>query len=309
MGTSNSYGGPGRNTPLVPTWLGGAPEPIPPDENTDKENQPNKPEKTPGKEENKPVPDQSKPSISPFDQVSSPTSLPPPSSDRYRQPRINFNRFAKSGSNSGRSLGKAVSGYVSKSSGGPRTAAKKMGSSRRTTIGLVNFLNTVRTQGAEAALTGYNLGNLVGQSIENIFLGLIDYICPAGGNVDEGIARNAFIETIADLAVEGITDLNGLTEEQLRLIVEIYATHAIESRLCNDIGTKICIAPDNIPLVERAQGQLHDFIRRGVADALNTMQNDFTNLTATDTAKFVDEIYIESFTMLQTLGEIESDAE
>lgn len=294
MGTSNSYGGPGRNTPLVPSWLGGAPETIPSDENSDKENQPNKPDKTP---------------ISPVDTVHSPNSLPPPSPDRYRQPRINFNRFAKSGSKSGGFLGRAISSYVSKSSGGPRTAAKKMGSSQRTTAGLVDFLNTVRTQGAEVALTSYNLGNLVGQSIEDIFLGLMDYICPAGGNVDEGIARNAFIETIADLAVEGVMDLNGLTEEQLRLIVEIYATHAIEARLCNDIGTKICIAPDNIALVERAQEQLHDFIRRGVADALNTMQSNFTNLTATDTAKFVDEIYIESFTMLQTLGEIESDAE
>ena len=65
-----------------------------------------------------------------------------------------------------------------------------------------------------ATVRALNLGALAGHPIEEIFLGLADYVCPDGGSIDEGIAREAFIETIADLAGAGITDLDGLTADK-----------------------------------------------------------------------------------------------
>jgi hypothetical protein len=50
--------------------------------------------------------------------------------------------------------------------------------------------------------------------------------------------EDPFIETIADLAGAGITDVDGLTAEQMQTVFVLYATNAIESRLCNDIGAK-----------------------------------------------------------------------
>lgn len=291
MGTSSSYGGPKGSTPLVPSWLGG-------------ENLPPEPAGQPEQDSEPDVlsPDQAPTGVPP--DLENPPFMQP---DRYRQSRRSFNSFLKANGGGSGALGKAVSSYISKSSGGPRRAAQKIGSSKATTVGLVNFLNSVRNDGLEATLKNLNLGSLLGQSIEDVFTGLIEFVCPDGGSIDEGVARNAFIETIADLAQEGITDLDTLTSEQMVLVVELYATHAIVARLCNDIGTKISIAPANLPQVERAQDQLQDFIRRGVSDALESMDAAVTNLTAIDTAKFVDEIYIEAFTMLQTLGETESD--
>ena len=75
--------------------------------------------------------------------------------------------------------------------------------------------------------------------MEEVFAGLADYICPDGGSIDEGIARDAFIETIADLAEAGITDIDGLTSDQIQTVFELYASHTIEARICNDIGTRV----------------------------------------------------------------------
>jgi hypothetical protein len=87
-------------------------------------------------------------------------------------------------------------------------------------------------------------------------------VCPDGGTIDEGIAREAFIETITDLASAGITDLDGLTPDQMQTVFELYATNAIEARLCNDIGAKTVILPSNSRQAARVQAQLNDFIRR-----------------------------------------------
>ena len=96
-----------------------------------------------------------------------------------------------------------------------------MGSSRAVGGRLLSFLSDTVTRGAREALRALNLEGLAGQPIEVVFLGLADYVCPDGGNVDEGIARNAFIETIADLAENGITDLDSLTADQMQTVFEL----------------------------------------------------------------------------------------
>ena len=112
-----------------------------------------------------------------------------------------------------------------------------MGSSRGVGAGLVRFLNDASANGVREALRTLNLESLAGRPIEEVFAGLADYICPEGGSIDEGIARDAFVETIADLAGAGITDIDALTPGQIQTVFELYATHAIEARICNDIGT------------------------------------------------------------------------
>jgi hypothetical protein len=303
MGTSNSYGGPGGTNPLVPTWLGGDSSSLGRSDNGDGND--NNGDNENGTDADQDGNDDN--NVVGLKGVVAGTQINA-SSDRFRNARTNFTTFAKSGGKDRRALGRSISNYISKSSGGSRRAAQRMGSSRAATVGLISFLNSVRTQGTRATLEALNLGSLVGKSIEEVFAGLTDHICPDGGSVDEGIARNAYIETIADLAEQGITGLDHLTIEQVQVIIEIFATSAIEARLCNDIGTKICFAPSNIDMVERAQQQLHDFISRGVSDALNQHQTDVRSLTSIDTGKFVDRIYVEAFTILQALAEYESDS-
>ncbi len=280
MGTSNAYNGPGGNTPLIPTWL------------------------DPGSENAPPVPEGE--ADSQTTPPTRPTPQPPPVPDRFQAARGNFSRFASSGGGDRASLGRAVAGYVTTASGGARQAARHMGASRTAGANLLGFLSDVRARGVQEALHALNLERLAGRPIEDVFLGLADYVCPDGGTVDEGIARGAFIETIVDLAGLGVTNLDGLTADQMQTVFELYATHAIEARLYNDIGMKGIVLPIDTKAASRVQAQLRDFVRRGVADALTAARAALVVLTPDHVLEFVDSVYETAFEILQTLGEAEA---
>lgn len=291
MGTSNSFGGQSGRTPLVPSWLddGGVP-PMAPDGGP---------------------PNGLPPENLVTDTPATPPERPPipPAADpaRYSAARKNLSRFAGSGGTDRKSLGRAVSHYVGSSSGGARTAAARMGSARGAGSRLLGFLSDVVTRGATETLRALNLDSLAGRPIEEIFLGLSDLLCPDGGSIDEGIAREAFIETITDLAGAGITDLDGLTADQMQTVFELYATNAIEGRLCNDIGMKAITLPSNSLLAAQVQAQLKDFIRRGVAGALATARAAAATLTPDSVLQFVGRVYEQAFEILQIMGDTEAE--
>lgn len=134
---------------------------------------------------------------------------------------------------------------------------------------------------------------------------MANYVCPNGGNIDEGISREAFIETIVDIAGSGITDLDALTIAQIQTVFEFFATHAIEARLYNDIGMKAITIPTDPHTAHIVQSQLHDFISRGVSDALTAAQMTPAALTPNRVLGFVESVYEEAFWILQTMGEAE----
>lgn len=285
MGTSSPYGGPGGDNPLIPSWLGSGgggepPDGIPPDGGS-----------PPG---DVPVP------------APRPLPQPPPFPNRFMSPRNNFSRFVSSGGSDRASLGRAVSGYVSGAAGGARQAAQRMGSSRGAGARLLGFLTDAQTRGAREALRALNLEYLAGRPIDEIFVGLVDYVCPDGGTIDEGISREAFVETIVDLATLGISDLDALTVDQMQTVFELFATHAIEARLYNDIGTKAITLPRDAYTAGRVQAQLRDFIARGVSDVLTAAKMVLSTLTPDRVLGFVGSVYEQAFRMLQIMGEVEA---
>lgn len=286
MGTSSAFGGPAGGTPLVPTWLepnGATPAATPAEGGT---NAPAVPPAPP----DRPLPPQAQ------------------GAQRFAAARNNFSRFVGSGGSDRGALGRSVSGYVSKASGGASTAARRMGASRIAGARLVGFLSDVRERGAVEALRALNLEALAGRPIEQVFLGIAEFVCPDGGTIDDGIARDAFIETIAELASQGITDLDTLTADQMQTVFELFVTHSIEGRLCNDVGSNVVTLPPDLPAAERVQAQLHDFISRGVSDAITAARTAMEALTPTRVLGFVDGVYRAAFGILQTLGEAEASA-
>jgi hypothetical protein len=181
-----------------------------------------------------------------------------------------------------------------------------MGASRTSGARLLGFLSGAAANGPRQALRALNLENLAGRPIEEVFLGLMEYVCPDGGTVDEGIARESFIETIADLAANEILDIDGLTADQMQTIFELYATHAIEARICNDIGAKSITLPADPSDAARVQTQLLDFVRRSVADALTSARTAMQTLTPDRVAGFVTGVYEQAFSILQSLGDAEN---
>jgi hypothetical protein len=184
-----------------------------------------------------------------------------------------------------------------------------MGSSRTAGARLLGFLSGTATNGQQAALRIFNLQRLAGRPIEEVFLGLMDYLCPEGGSLDEGIAREAFVETIIDLTEAGVTDLDNLTVGQVHTIFELYAAHAIETRLCNDIGAKAITMPIDAARAAVVQKQLLDFIRRSVSEALTQARDEMAALTPENVVGFVTRVYESAFMILQTLAEAEVDAQ
>lgn len=283
MGTSSAYGGPANSNPLVPTWLEPAADAPPPADDAAQ------PDSVPPAPPERPV-------------------IPLPVPGRFTAPRTNFSRFVSSGGGDRASLGRAVSGYVSGASGGAGNAARRMGTARAAGARLLGFLADARERGTREALRALNLEALAGRPIDEVFLGLADYVCPAAGTVDEGIARDAFIETIADLANFGITDLDALTTDQIQTVFELYASHAIEARLCNDIGTKVVTLPQDLRTAARVQAQLRDFLRRGVSDALTAARAALEALTPERVMGFVETVYESAFSILEALGDAEAAA-
>jgi hypothetical protein len=282
MGTSTSNKGTrGQGTPLVPTWLE-------PDE-TGSGSLP--PDGTPLPQETIPL-----------------QPIPPPADkDRFRIARTNFTRFVNSGGHDRASLGHAVSGYVTRTAGGARRAAHSMGASRNASVRLLGFLVNTAKRGAQETLRSLHLENLVARPIQEIFLSLADYICPETGRDDEGIAKAAFIDTIAELTTYGITDLESLNIDQIQTVFELYATHAIELRIQNDIGMNTITLPPNVAQIPEIQRQLHEFIRGAVDDALTAERSHLESLTPDHTVGFVDKVYEKTFTFLVALGNSENE--
>jgi hypothetical protein len=294
MGTSTAYGGPGGDTPLVPSWLGGgdggdAPG-APPGAGPDGPPSPDG--------AGQPVPP-APPNRPPLPKVADP--------QRFTGARTNFTRFAGSGGSDRVALGRAVSKYVSTSAGGARQAAQRMGASRTAGTRLLGFMADAQARGLREALRSLDLESLGGRPLTEIFVGLADYICPGAGTVDEGIAREAYIETIIELASEGLTDLTTFTPDQMQTVFELYATHAIEARICNDIGTRAVTMPADAHAAHRVERQVRDFIRGAVSDALTRARATSPNLTPERIQGFVDAVYESSFAILQTLGDAEAN--
>ena len=293
MGTSTAYGGPGGGTPLVPSWLGGA----------DVGEAPAAPAGTGAGPDGQPPADGGAPPVPP-NRLPIPRTADP---QRFSGARNCFTRFAGSGGTDRANLGRAVSRYVSTSAGGARQAAQRMGASRSAGARLLGFLVDAQARGVREALRALDLESLAGRPITEIFVGLADYICPGAGTVDEGVAREAYIETVVELASEGLTDLTTFTPDQMQTVFELYATHAIEARICNDIGTKAVTMPVDAQSAHRVEQQLRDFIRGGVSDALTRARAESPNLTPERIQTFVDTVYESAFAILQTLGDAEAN--
>lgn len=295
MGTSTAYGGPAGGTPLVPSWLGDAdggeaPPILPNDGNgSDADGTAQGDGAAPPAAPNRPA---------------IPVAADP---QRFSGARNSFTRFAGSGGTDRASLGRAVSRYVSTSSGGSRQAAQRMGASRGSGARLLSFLADAQARGVREALREFNLESLAGRPVVEIFVGLADVICPGAGTVDEGIAREAYIETIIELTTEGLTDLSTFTPDQMQTVFELYVTHAIEARICNDIGTKAVTMPTDVQAAHRVEAQLRDFIRGGVSDALTRARTDSPNLPPERIQSFVDMVYESAFAILKSLGDVEAD--
>lgn len=301
MGTSKGYGGPG--TGLIPSFVddaspgvGPAGAPPPPAPTTPGAPAPTTPPAAP------PFPPLTP---TPASQPQLPTG-PPPMPDTsgagtFTAARTSFSRFAKTRSPS--HLGGALSSYVRTSTGGAKRAARRMGASRATGARLLGVVRDVARSGPVEALRRLNLQGMAGRPAPDVFLAMLEFLCPPGGAINEAIARQAMLETIGDMVEAGVGAFDAMTPEQMRDVFLDFIARAIENRVIADLGARSIMLPDDAAGVEAVQRQLHDFVNGCTHMQLAQQISGVDQLSDQDIARVVDEIYEAAFELVLVAAE------
>lgn len=286
MGTSGSSGGPNPSTPLVPSWLDDGPGTVAPEGDGAHPAGDNKP----------PDPGQPPPL---------PPLPPPPPPDRFRGARRNFSAFAGSGGSDGRALHRAIRDYISSGTRGSGNATHRMGASRATARGVLSVFRDFQRDGFKPTLTRLNLGDLAGRPLEDVFIGLTDVVCGDGGSIDEGIAREAWLETIAELEGLEVTDSAAFSPDQTRDIFLAFIAHSVVGRLLQDIGTNGFKFAADLAGIAAFDAQLKSYIRRSVRDSFSGDLAAPATLSDRQIRTIVDRTYEEAWDLLVAQGDTE----
>jgi hypothetical protein len=295
MGTSTSNRGQNGKTPLVPSWLddnsGGNFTPISPGnpQNPDADNSvPNSPQ-TPQNLKD--------------DEKQTDNNPRQPDSMRFSAARSNFTRYINSGGSNGGNLRRAVSAYVRHATGGSQNATKRLGSARNSTAKLLSVVGSFVNSGVSATASLLHLGDIIGKSAKDTFLRIMDFVCPDGGNTDEGIARSAYIEALSEMPNWENKQIETLTPTEFLAFTEIYMADVIEGRIINDIGNKMFSLPKDIASVENIQEQMKEYIINEVHDAFSQLKVDIKNIDSSQTHSIVDSVYKTAFDIMSAVGE------
>ncbi len=295
MGTSGTSSGSSSGTPLVPTWLENEPLGLLPCSDAlvmqqqDDIGGNGNPAAQPDSEDNgKEFP-----------------AIPPPQAERFRGARTNFSRFVGSGGSNVRSLRRAVRDYVRSGTGGSRNAVRRMGASRSAASNALGVFRGIQRDGIQATLQRLNLQKLSGRKIQDVFIGFTEVICRDGGSVDEAIARDAWLETIAELDQFGIDDFDALSHEATQEIFLSFLGHTIESRLYQEIGINGFRFSEGLDDIDGFDRQFRDYIQRTVRDSFTSDFEKLSNMSDEDIREIVDKTYLEAWDLLQQLGDRE----
>ncbi len=285
MGTSGSSSGSGSGTPLIPTWLEepntgplpGSLDPETPDD-TGNEDQ--------GSDPKKPI---------------SPATEP----ERFRNARTNFSKFAGSGGGDRRALKRSVRDYVRNGIGGRKNAVLRMAISGAAVSNALSIFRGIQRDGISETLRRINLHDYTGRGVQDVFIGLTEVICQDGGSVDEAIARDAWLETIAVLDQFGIDNLESLSSDQIKEVFLNFIAHTIEARLYQEIGVNGFKFTANLEDIQQFDEQFRDYIERTVRDSFTSDLSELSGMTDQDIRKVVDQTYFEAWSLLELLGDNE----
>lgn len=286
MGTSGSFGG--SKSGLVPSWVDDPPS-------------------TPAATPTDATPatgdgggDGGDGASNPLPPAAYPPLRPPPPSSGLGAARGNITRGARTSDS--RAIRRGAGQYIA-ASGGGRGAARRMPSSRATAGGIAGLARTFATQGPTEALRSFNLEGLAGAPAVDVFIALTDALCPPGGTIDEAIARDAMLETVAALAADGVGNFDELTSDDLQEFFVGVVSRSIEGKILNEVGTNSIRLPSDLAAVERAQRMLYDFVDGCVRDRFAASGSSLVEITGQQIDGFVTDLYSAAFDLLQTLGE------
>lgn len=215
--------------------------------------------------------------------------------------RSSFTRFARTGSSS--DLGNALSSYVRKGVGGSSRGARRMGASRAAAAKLLSIFGDVQRNGAAETLRRLQLTVAPGQPASQVLLSLLEFICPPGGAIDEGVARQAALNTIAELDEAGGGSFEDMTQVDRQNFFLDFVANSIESMIMADLGGRGITMPDDVDAVERIQSQLSSFITGCTRGQLANRLEQWPAPTDQEVNQVTSAIYEAAFDLIATAAE------
>jgi hypothetical protein len=149
----------------------------------------------------------------------------------------------------------------------------------------------------------FDLAALADRPAADVFLEIIEFVCPPGGDIDQAIARQAMLEAIGDLAESGAGNFDELGPAELTEFFLDFVVHSIEGRIMADLGGRGITLPDTVEGVERVQAQLHDFVDGCTRGELAGRLSGAADLTDEGIARVVNEVYEAAFDLIVAAGE------
>lgn len=271
MGTSTRNKGQSGHTPLVPSWLEG---------------------------DNAAIGEEAQTVT-----VSEPI---PPNGDvnRFTGPRGDFTKYISGGGRNGSLMRNTISRYVSRSLGGSSRATTRLGSARSSTAKLYGVLNTLSGSGGVREIARqFSIENLEGLPASKFFTQIAFFICPDGGPNDEGMARTAYFDTIADNPELFEKSTEELTASECSSILQNFMCKVIMEHVMNDIANKTIILPDDIDEVSHIEGMVEQLIKQSVSDACAEIQQNSTQMTNSKAQEITDLIYHKTYQILERQGD------
>lgn len=214
--------------------------------------------------------------------------------------RRNFSQFASSRDRG--SLERAASGYVRNGAGGAARAAQSMGIARETGGRLLGLVRDFQQNGPGEALRRFNLQDLAGRPARQVLLATLEFVCPPGGTIDEGLARQAMLDAIGDLAADGVVSFDQMNTDQLNELFLDFVARTIEGRIVADMGNRGIVIPEDVASAMDLQAQIHDFVLGCTRTVIGEMDG-VPALTDQQLEGFVSRIYETTFTFIGNLGD------
>ena len=280
MGTSQSYGGPGDLSKLLPSWA------LPPAEPPSSES----PDMAEG------------PATETSDAVQSP--VPDPTLQVWRAARQSLGKTVRAHSGA-RDYPRSASDYV-RARGGARQATRSSRSGVVATTRLGGLLSAIARDGIAQATQEFGLGDLVGKSAIEVQATLMDVLAPHGSSLEEAAARRAVADTISQIYDEyglndgGLESLEKMSEDQIAsAIVDSVGTY-IYYRWTQELG--LAIERNAISAAEAVEIE-----REMLAYIQNTIEFEFTEREVLDVdwggregRELIERIYLEAYSLIET---------
>lgn len=224
--------------------------------------------------------------------------------NRFRGARSSFTQYLSGHGRNSAAMKRTVSHYVSRSLGGSSNAVKRLGSARNSTGRLYGVLSALSAgNGCKEGARLLSLDSLKGISASEFFIRIASFVCPDGGPNDEGLARSAYYDSIADNPILASKTIEHLSSEDIDSILKSFMTKVVMQQLVNDIANKMIVFPDDVGEVSFIEEQVEQLIRNSVSDAFVKVEQSHAKVTNAEAQVITDRIYREAYTILERVAD------